>query len=383
MVFKVAGGMKPGAIIEIEKRFYQLLIVGKHKSSWAGDELGEDLLDAASKLEVEQQALRERIEKQQQQKSVFEAVSNQLLTTIISEMEHQLDSTDSLIAESPVSNTQWLLLELLHSKKLDMKRLLLVVKNTSWLNQDLVNLVNSPAFRQSRPQSTDVQLSDLKLVLNYIGMEQLKFLIPYFCMRHWLPNNHATILWITRKYWRFANMAAIAARALAQLHEEKEEDESLIFTLTLVNLMGSSLVLRKCAQVYEGTRGKWLREASESRDKNVYDAVLATEFPTQKVCDHVLQMGSMANWQVLELHGFGNSKLQKHIKEMDQTLNFSDLTKQSAIALKATIFAKVLLLEEQNQIDPREKKMLFDYYEFSEQEIIRLKSKNFRKQDIL
>ena len=372
--------MKPGAIIEIEKRFYQLLIVGKQKSSWAGDELGEDLFDAASKLEVEQLALRERIEKQQQQKSVFEAVSNQLVTTIISEMEHQLDSTESLLAESPVTNTQWLLLELLHSSKLDMKRLLLVVKNTPWLNQDLVNLVNSPAFRQSRPQSNDVQLSDLKLVLNYIGLEQLKFLIPYYCMRHWLPNNHATILWVTRKFWRFANMAAIAARAIAQLNEE---DESLIFSLALVNLMGSSLVLRKCAQVFENTRGKWLREASESRDKNVYDAVLATEFPAENVCEHVLKLGSMANWQILEHHGFGNSQLLKLVKEMDQTLNFSDLSSPSAIAIKATVYAKVLLLEEQNQIDPREKRMLFDYYEFSEQEVIRLKAQNFRKQDIL
>ena len=380
MVFKVAGGMKPGAIIEIEKRFYQLLIVGKQKSSWAGDELGEDLFDAASKLEVEQQALRDRIEKQQQQKSVFEAVSNQLVTTIISEMDHQLDTTESLLAESPVTNTQWLLLELLHSPKLDMKRLLLVVKNTSWLHQDLVNLVNSPAFRQSRDQSNDVQLSDLKLVLNYIGLEQLKLLIPYYCMRHWLPNNHATILWTTRKFWRFANMAAIAARAIAVLNEE---DESLVFTLSLVNLMGSSLVLRKCAQVYENTRGKWLREASESRDKNVYDAVLATEFPSEQVCEHVLKLGSMANWQILEHHGFGNSLLLKLIKEMDQTLNFSDLSKPSAIAIKATVYAKVLLLEEQNQLDPRERKMLFDYYEFSEQEIIRLKAQNFRKQEIL
>ncbi len=380
MVFKVAGGMKPGAIIEIEKRFYQLLIVGKQKSSWAGDELGDDLFDAASKLEVEQRVLRERIEKQQQQKSVFEAVSNQLVSTIISEMEHQLDSTESLLAQSPVTSTQWLLLELLQSSKLDMKRLHLVVKNTPWLNQDLVNLVNRPAFRQNRPQSSFIQLSDLKLALNYIGLEQLRFLIPYYCMRHWLPGNHATILWVTRKFRRFANMSAIAARTIAHLNEK---DESLIFTLAFVDLTGSSPVLRKCAQIFESTRGKWLREAGESRDKNVYVAVLATEFPAEQVCEYVLKPGGMANWQALEYQGVGNSLLLKLIKEMDQTLNFSDLSAPGAIAVKASVYAKVLLLEEQNQIDPRERKMLFDYYEFSEQGVTRLKARNFRKQEIL
>jgi hypothetical protein len=43
----------------------------------------------------------------------------------------------------------------------------------------------------------------------------------------------------------------------------------------------------------------------------------------------------------------------------------------------------VLLLEEQQQIDPQEKRIMFDYYQFSAQELIRLKGQNFRKLDLL
>ncbi|MBE8167190.1 MAG: HDOD domain-containing protein [Shewanella sp.] len=380
MAFSVAGGMKPGMIIDVENRFYRLLIVGKEKLTWAEDDLDDELLDIANKLEIEQQALQERLLKQQQQKQVFEAVSSQLMSTIIDSMQHQFDSVEPLLAHSTVSSQQWLLLELLQSSKLDLNRLKMVLDNISGLSRDLVNLVNSPAFRQSRAQSTEVQVSDLKLVLNYIGIEQLKLLIPYYCMRSWLPKKNTSILWMTRKLWRFANVAAIASKALAEFHQR---ETSLIYTATLTNLMGTTVVLGNCAQVFESIRGQWLREASDSRDKAVYDAVLATEFPAHQVFENVLTHGSKLNWKILEHFEFGNFKLSKMLHELDQTLEFNKLCIDSALAMKATIYAKTLLMEEQQQLSPQEKKLMFDYYEFSEEELVHLKGQNYRKQDIL
>jgi len=35
------------------------------------------------------------------------------------------------------------------------------------------------------------------------------------------------------------------------------------------------------------------------------------------------------------------------------------------------------------QIDPQEKRLMFDYYELTEQEVLRLKAQNYRKLDLL
>ena len=59
------------------------------------------------------------------------------------------------------------------------------------------------------------------------------------------------------------------------------------------------------------------------------------------------------------------------------------MSEDAAMVAKASCYAKVLLLEEQQQIDPQEKRIMFDYYQFSEQELIRLKGQNFRKLDLL
>lgn len=55
----------------------------------------------------------------------------------------------------------------------------------------------------------------------------------------------------------------------------------------------------------------------------------------------------------------------------------------AAIVARANCYAKVLLLEEMRQIEPQEKRLMFDYYELSEQEVLRLKAQNYRKLDLL
>lgn len=86
---------------------------------------------------------------------------------------------------------------------------------------------------------------------------------------------------------------------------------------------------------------------------------------------------------MLELLKFENSPLTQLLKELDQTLSYRDLSFQAAIVARANCYAKVLLLEEMRQIDPQEKRLMFDYYELSEQEVLRLKAQNYRKLDLL
>ncbi|MBB1382966.1 histidine kinase, partial [Shewanella sp. SR41-2] len=88
-------------------------------------------------------------------------------------------------------------------------------------------------------------------------------------------------------------------------------------------------------------------------------------------------------WQLLSLLKFDDSPITQVLKELDHDYHFTELSADAAIVAKASCYAKVLLLEEQQQIDPQEKRIMFDYYQFSAQELIRLKGQNFRKLDLL
>ncbi|ACK48177.1 putative signal transduction protein [Shewanella baltica OS223] len=381
MAISVAGGVRPGKIIEIEHRLYQQLILGKHKASpTLLDDLDLELEADANKLDVEREAILARLMKQIKAKEVFEAVSSQLHETVNNAIEHQLASPELVLAKSEINESQILLLELLLAKNLDATRLRPLISNLSWLCRDLTNMVNSPSFRARRPQSSDVRVTDIKLVMNYIGIENLRTIIPYFCLRNWLPSANAKLLWTTRKLWRYSIVSGIAANALAQLHNT---DSALVYSSALLNQLGTSVVLSLSARLFDQTWGAWIREASSSRDKEVYDAVIATEFPAKAVFEQVLSHGHKLNWQLLELLKFEASPLTGLLKELDLTLSYRELSPQSALVARANCYAKVVLLEEMRQIDPQEKRLMFDYYELTEQEVLRLKAQNYRKLDLL
>jgi len=380
VAISVAGGVRPGKVIEVEHRLYQQLIVGKQKSGSMYDELDAELEADASKLAIEREAALERLTKQNQARQVFEDVSTQLINTVNNALEHQLASPDSILTYSGINEKQLLILEFLQRKNLDLNRLSPLVTEQAWLARDLLNIVNSPSFRFGRPQRSDVKVTDIKLVLNFIGGENLKLLIPYFCLRNWLPSGHANLLWTTRKLWRYSVVSAIAAQALAKLHDM---DSSFVYTCTLLSQLGSTVVLKNSAKLFEGIWGAWLREASDSRDKELYDAVMATEFPAEKVYQLVLKHGSALNWQLLHQLNFEDSAMAKVLTELDNNLSYKELSEAAAMVARANCFAKIVLLEEMRQITPQEKRIMFDYYELSEQEIIRLKGQNYRKLDII
>lgn len=380
MAISVAGGVRPGKIIEIEHRLYQQLIVGKAKAhSSQFDELDADLEADAHKLDIEREAIAARLAQQMQTRAAFEAISKQLSDTVSQNIAHQLASPERVLERSGINETPILLLELLLAKNLDINRLRPLIASLGWLCRDLTNMVNSPAFCARRPHSSDIQVTDIKLVINYIGIENLRTIVPYFCLRNLLPRGSAKLLWTTRKLWRYSISTAIAANALSQLHDS---DTALAYSAALLEQLGTSVVLGLSARAFEKTWGEWIREASNSRDKEIYDAVAATEFPAQLVFEHVLQHGHKLNWQLLDALKFEQSPLTLLLKELDQTLSYADLSFHAALVARASCYAKVMLLEEMRQLDPQEKRLMFDYYELSEQEVLRLKAQNYRKLDL-
>jgi regulator of replication initiation timing len=380
VAISIAGGVRPGKVIEIERRLYKQLIVGKHKVNAMPDEISEDLEENANKLDIERQALKLRIDKQAKEKQVYLEVSALLTHTVNNAIEHQLANPQMILEASAIGEGQILLLDLLLDPDLNINRLRPIIESISWLSRDLINLINSPASGHRRPKNSDVQVTDIKLVLNYIGIENLRLLIPYFCLRHWLPTGNANLLWITRKLWRYSMVSAIAAQTLAELHNK---EPSLAYCCALMYQFATSIILSQSGHIFDKTWGTWLREASLSREKQVYDAIMATDFPAEAVLEQVLQYSHSLNWQLLSLLQFDDSAMTQVLKELDHDYHFTELSVDAAIVAKASCYAKVLLLEEQQQIDPQEKRIMFDYYQFSAQELIRLKGKNFRKLNLL
>ncbi|QSX29467.1 HDOD domain-containing protein [Shewanella cyperi] len=379
MAISVAGGIRPGQVIAIERRLYQQLIVGKLKNQPVLDEVDVELEAAAHKLEIERAAVFERLQKQLQAREVFDAVSAQLIDTVARDIELNLAEPKRLLPKIGLSENQLSLLEMLHLANPEFNRMRLLISDLHFLVRDLTNMVNSPAFRLRHPQRADVRVVDIKLVMNFIGLENLRTLIPYYCLRNWLPSGHTSLLWTNRKLWRYCIMTARAAQALGKLHER---NEALLYGTSMMSQLGTCAVLGCCAAAFEKLWGTWLREASASRDKEVYDAVMATELPPDLLLNQVLEYAGHFNWMLPELCKFSDSPMVNLLRELDQQPSFAELSLDAKLLAKASCFIRVMLLEEARMLEPQERRLMYDYYELSEQEVLRLKAQNYRKIDL-
>jgi hypothetical protein len=376
VVASISGGLKPAPVAALEQKFLQQLIMGTSTNTPVWDDPEPELEAVAFKLEIEREAALARIAKKQQSKLLAQQINGQLHMSLKAELANQLASAEVIQHLSPVSDKHLLLLELLHSSKLDLSRLRPIIDGQVWLARDLTNMVNSPVFGARKPQNSDLQVTDLKLVLGYIGLDNLRLLIPFYLCRHWLPLGHTSLLWINRKLWRYAQIQGVAVRALAALHEQ---DGALLYSLALMRQLGASVILGIGAAIFEQLRGNWLREASKARDKELYDAVAVSEFPAAEICQQVAELGMQLNWQLPQWLGFADSELVLQLRALQDLAGFEQMSLTAQLVAKASCYAQGLLLEEANQLSFRDKQLLHSYYEMSEQELIRLQGQNYRK----
>ncbi|MCE9677627.1 HDOD domain-containing protein [Shewanella sp. AS1] len=375
------GSVRPGIIIELEQRCLKQMIVGKRKvAPTAFDEIDNGLEEDAHKLAVEREAARERLAKQREARELFSSISAQLSATIHSTLDHQLASPEQLLAQSGLNETQFLLLDILYKPDVALERLRLLITDLPWLSRDLLNVVNSSAFRHRRQNSAEIKVTESKLVLNFIGLANLQTLIPYFCLRHWLPQGQAHLSWTTRKVWRYTQQSGIAAKALAELNGL---NPALAFSCTLLNQLGLIQVLKASAKVYEQVWSNWLKEANQSQDRALYDAVLATEFPAEYVYQQVVTHGGGLNWQLPRLLNFETSPLTQTLAELDNSLSYKDLSAYAALVARASCYAKVSLLDEMEAISFKEKRLMYDYHGLTEQELFHLQKQNYRKLQLI
>ncbi|KFZ37516.1 hypothetical protein HR45_10940 [Shewanella mangrovi] len=376
MVASIVGGAKPSAINDIEQRFYQQLISGQQRGA-SLNPLESELEALAYKLEVERDAALKRLEKKQQAQQLIEQLGEQLTKLLLGELGNCLSQPQQFLKDSNVSDKQLLLLELLNSPRLDLNRLRPVIAEIGWLGRDLTTIVNSPSFMARRPQHSDTQVQDLKLVLAYIGLDNLRVYIPYYLCRHWLSPS-PSLLWVNRKVWRFSQLQGIAARALAQLHHQ---EHSLFYAIALMKQLGMSVMLGVSAGLFEQLRQTWMREAATEQDSALHDAVSVCQFPLAQVWPLIAEQSLALSWKLPESLGFGDAKAVEVLRELTETKGVFDLTDDAKLIAKAACYAKCLMLEEVQQLSFNERQLMYRYYELSEQEVIRLSAQNFRKTD--
>jgi len=254
------------------------------------------------------------------------------------------------------------ILELLSLRATSINRIKPLATSLPWLSAGLVSLVNKPQYKKR----ADVQVNDAKLALSYIGLDNLKLVMPTFILKHWLPTSTAPHGLMKRKLWNDSLSVALAASALAQ---EKNLDRYTAFTTGMLSNVGQLAVTRCFLSTYNDMYKEELRQAFEDKDKRLHNVLVKVDNSPELLLEQLILRSSKLSADLIELMQFDRLPITEAIFDLAYSENITKMCPIAQLVAKAKAYVNHRSLSKAGLIDDDETKQLFETVKLNKAEI--------------
>ena len=301
-------------------------------------------------LAVEQRANKEKVIEEHGQKQFVNEVSKKLLTKVHQRIVDEFDNKEKLFSQTlKIEAAACDILELISVKAASIKRITPLVNSLPWLADNLINLVNKPQYRKR----SDVKVSEPSLAVSYIGLDNLKMVMPTFILKHWLPVSTAPFGAMKRKLWQDSLAIAMATKILAN---NEGIDEYQAFAGGMMSNIGILAVSRTFTQVYNEIHQKELKSAYDKRDKRLHDALSNIEATPDLLLELMSSHSSKLAGELVELMRFDRLNVTEAVFDLSFNDNRNKMCKLAQLILKAKAYVFYRCLNNDDLIDEDEAK---------------------------
>jgi HD-like signal output (HDOD) protein len=332
-------------------------------------------------LEVEVAAHKKRQKSSTAHHKYRAQASKQLHQVIETAMNKQLEDIDSVIHETiGIQDAVPAIIDILAVKSASVGRIEPLVQDLSWLGRELVALVNLPFYRKQRSKNTSVKVDNPLLALRYIGLDNLKFVVPTFAVRHWMPHSTEPFPLLKRRLRDNSMACAIAAQEIAKLNDVNEEQA---FTLGMLMDVGKIALVRLYLRTFERVWQRKVTMAREEQNKDLHTALLELK-PDPLFLSSLLSKLSMTiTAKVIEQMAFRYLPFKAVMEQLISPHPISDESLPlTRVILKARCYAQFLSLNEHQLVEKDEIQSWFTYFGFTQTELKHLAKCNFENFNI-
>jgi HD-like signal output (HDOD) protein len=254
------------------------------------------------------------------------------------------------------------ILELLSLRATSINKIQPLASSLPWLATDLINLVNKPQYRKR----SDVQVSDARLALSYIGLDNLKLVMPTFILKHWLPDTTAPYGLMKRKLWNDSLSVALAASALAK---DKKLNCYAAFTTGMLSNIGQLAVTRCFLNTYSDMHETALQKAVVDKDKLLHHMLIKVDNSPKLLLEQLLLRSSQLSADLIELMQFVRLPITEAMFDLAYSETVDDMSPIAQLVTKAKAYVNYRSLTKANLINDDEVSLLFETVKLSEKEI--------------
>ena len=258
------------------------------------------------------------------------------------------------------------IIDILSARAASVNQIKDLAASLSWLSTDLVSLVNKPQYRKR----ADVKVTDAKLALSYIGLDNLKLVMPTFTLKHWLPTSTAPYGLMKRKLWNDSLSIALASRTLAKAHGL---DEFTAFTNGMLSNIGRLAVTRCYLTTFSDMYKKELRDAFDNKDKRLHNILSKIEASEELLLEQLMMRSSQLSADLIEQMNFKRLNITEPAFDLAYTESFDKMHPIAQVVAKAKAYIAYRALAKEGLIDEAESQKLLGAVHLTADEITLLK----------
>ena len=318
-------------------------------------------------LAVEEQTHKNKIIKEHGQSHYKSQVKNKFFTQVMAKVNNEFYNKEGLFSEVlKIDGTAPTIFELLSVKAASINRISPLVKALPWLANDLITLVNKPQYRRR----ADVQVTESNLALSYIGLDNLKLVMPTFFLKRLLPLNTKPFPLMKRKLWNDSLSIAMATRILA---EKQGIDGFTAFTAGMLSNVGYLAVTRCFLDIYNDMHNKESQVAYNARDKKRHDVFLDIDAAPELLLEQISKQSCKIGADLIELMRFDRLRITEAMFDLAYNTDIKEMCPIAQAIAKAKAYVCFRSLAKENLIESDEVNLLLTTVEITPKEVSLLK----------
>ena len=254
------------------------------------------------------------------------------------------------------------MLELLSQKAASINKIKPLAVSLPWLAADLISLVNKPQYKKR----ADVTVNDAKLALSYIGLDNLKLVMPTYILKHWLVRSTVPFKLMKRKLWHDSLSIALASSALAQY---TGSNRYTAFTTGMLSNIGNLAITRCYLSTYARMYNHELNEAYNAKDKNLHDILVKINNPPELLLEQLILRSSALSAELIELMNFDRLPITEAVFDIAYCESIDKMCPIAQLVTKAKVYVCYRNLVNANLINDEGIQLLFESAKLTKAEI--------------
>jgi hypothetical protein len=375
----------PDIIDEIQHRFYNLLIGLEMAQEVAGFdddkkvkfEQTEQSNSRRELLRVEKIAIRDKDLNERSEANFNNSISDKIHDEIILRLEEQLKDHDYLYEKLLNVHEKFPeVIDIMSVRAASTSRIESAISPIQWLQADLLKMVNMPKYRKTDKRGKVVAIDNLRVALNFLGVDNLKMVVPSLALRRWIPQITDPYPEIKGRLWEHAIGSSMACKRIAEV---SELPASHAFTLGMLHEVGTLIVVKLYFRLFDQVLQDAMKEAHDEKLRDEYTA-LTKITPSGNFLQKIMRKYSLsASQQVIHQMGLKRVFIANAMEEFATGVALQKMSPMGQVLAQGDAYNKYRMLKSYKLIQMDEAKQYLRLFRMPPGALSVLKSTDLRK----